>query len=40
MEIKLINKNDIPTLAKVMAASYSEEPWNRKAAAGRVREKT
>ena len=30
MEIKLINKNDIPTLAKAMAASYSEEPWKQK----------
>ena len=28
MEIKLINQNDIPTLAAAMAAAYSEEPWN------------
>ena len=28
MEIKLINQNDIPTLAVAMAAAYSEDPWN------------
>ena len=28
MEMKLINQNDIPTLAEAMAAAYSEEPWN------------
>ena len=28
MEIKLINQNDIPTLAEAMVAAYSEEPWN------------
>ena len=28
MEIKLINQNDIQTLAVAMAAAYSEEPWN------------
>ena len=27
MEMKLINQNDIPTLAVAMAAAYSEEPW-------------
>ena len=30
MEIKLINQNDIPTLAEAMAAAYSEEPWDEK----------
>ncbi|MBO7638007.1 MAG: hypothetical protein J6S91_03430 [Treponema sp.] len=30
MEIKLINQNDIPTLAVAMAAAYSEEPWKQK----------
>ena len=28
MEMKLINQNDIPTLAEAIAAAYSEEPWN------------
>ena len=28
MEIKLINQNDISTLAEAMAAAYSEDPWN------------
>jgi Predicted acetyltransferase len=30
MVIRLVNDNDISGLAKAMAQSYSEEPWNEK----------
>jgi len=28
MEIKIVTENEIPLLAQVMSASYSEAPWN------------
>ena len=30
MEIKIVTENEIPLLAQVMSASYSEAPWNEK----------
>ncbi len=30
MEIKIVTENEIPLLAQVMSAAYSEAPWNEK----------